>query len=117
MRKMIYKATLIMALIISGCSDSPKLVEQNTTIVENEEDKPIDSVEPTNPTQPIVEIKLSDLIEAYLNQNQINEDNIAIVVSDADQTYYVLNATQTYFAASTYKLPLAMLYYEYFDDL
>ncbi len=59
------------------------------------------------------ENELGNLIDAYLEENQVDKDRIAIYV----KSYYVneeytWNIQKEFVAASTYKLPLAMKYYE-----
>jgi len=68
---------------------------------------------PTMPAKQIVSEDLTQLIDAYLNRNNVDKDNIGIYVHDlkSDGTY-MLNPDAYFVAASTYKLPLAMLYYE-----
>lgn len=68
---------------------------------------------PTMPAKQKVSEDLTQLIGDYLNQNNVDEDNIGIYVHDltSDGTY-MLNPDTYFVAASTYKLPLAMLYYE-----
>lgn len=56
---------------------------------------------------------LNTFLSQYLVENQIDEKNIAIAVHDfvSNQDYFI-NEDQYFFAASLYKLPLAMQYYE-----
>jgi hypothetical protein len=60
---------------------------------------------------------LEDAINTYLRDNDIDESCIGIYVHDlTDDSVYTLNADQYFIAASTYKLPLAMYYYEQIND-
>ncbi|MGM9946488.1 serine hydrolase [Floccifex sp.] len=57
--------------------------------------------------------ELKERIEIYLNENQVPLDGISIFVSSADnKVTYSLNEDEYFIAASLYKLPLAMIYYE-----
>lgn len=61
---------------------------------------------------------LKDQINAYLTENQIDSSKIAWAVQDLTTNAYTEsdNAHQNYTAASTYKLPLSMLWYEKVQD-
>ena len=74
---------------------------------------PTPTPSPTAPTKQTVSDDLAKLIGDYLDENNVDQDNIGIYVHDltSDGTY-MLNQDEYFVAASTYKLPLAMLYYE-----
>lgn len=56
---------------------------------------------------------LEELISAYLEQNNISEDSVQYCIEDLETNErYVHNETENVTAASIYKLPLAMIYYE-----
>ena len=59
----------------------------------------------------IEEIDLTTQLNAYIEENEL-EDQIAICVSDFTSIVYEYNADTNFIAASTYKVPLAMIYYE-----
>lgn len=61
----------------------------------------------------IIEDSLSNTINNYLNEQGIDQSKISIYVhSLTSNETYTLNPDTDFFAASVYKLPLAMIYYE-----
>lgn len=57
--------------------------------------------------------ELIDSINAYLNENGIDQSQIAICIRSLDkQEDYNINGDTEFIAASVYKLPLAVLWYE-----
>lgn len=57
-------------------------------------------------------IVLSELINKYINEDNIN-DNISIYVHEFTNKYpYAYNVNENFFATSIYKIPLALVYYE-----
>ncbi len=67
----------------------------------------------TDVEENIIGNTLSDVIVNYLNKQDIDQNKIAIYVQSltSDESY-ILNPDTDFFAASVYKLPLAMIYYE-----
>lgn len=60
-----------------------------------------------------VSADLKNLIDNYLTTNGIDTSQVGIYITDLTSTgTYTLNPDQYFIAASTYKLPLAMYYYE-----
>ena len=58
-------------------------------------------------------IKLKTLVETYLEQNAISKEDVSIYISSIDgDISYTLNEDKYFVAASLYKIPLAMIYYE-----
>lgn len=56
---------------------------------------------------------LQEKITAYLTENNIDTENVGVYVHDfTSDAEYSLNADTYFIAASTYKLPLALYYYE-----
>ncbi len=56
---------------------------------------------------------LSEILEAYRTTHQLNESNLAYAYLNLDTKEYIsYNETAQMFAASTYKLPLNMYWYE-----
>ncbi len=71
------------------------------------------SATPSAATKQTVSSDLKQLITEYLTANQIDTDSVGIYVHDfASDGEYTLNEDQYFIAASTYKLPLAVYYYE-----
>lgn len=57
--------------------------------------------------------ELNTLISTYLTNNDIDQDSIGIYIHDLkNDGTYTLNEDEYFTAASTYKLPLAVYYYE-----
>lgn len=57
--------------------------------------------------------ELMDLINTYLNENGIDQSQIALCVRSLDKLEdYNINGDTEFIAASVYKLPLALLWYE-----
>ena len=86
--------------------------EDNNNIVE---------VEPEiNEGAPEVEIiipqeslEVKTIIEKYINQENLSEDNFAFFYyNPKNQKYYFYNENKFFTAASTIKVPLAMIYYD-----
>lgn len=68
---------------------------------------------PSAATKQTVSSDLKQLITEYLTANQIDTDSVGIYVHDfTSDGEYTLNEDQYFIAASTYKLPLAVYYYE-----
>lgn len=61
---------------------------------------------------------LKDQINSYLKENNVDTSKIAWAVQDLSTNAYTEsdNAHQNFIAASTYKLPLCMLWYEKVQD-
>lgn len=94
--------------------------------LKNDEDKklakPREELELTNKGKVVSHptIKLNYYINKYLEEKQINKNKIAIYVKNFETgETYSLNPNKDFIAASTYKLPLAMYYYEkiYYGDM
>ena len=62
-------------------------------------------------------IQLDKLIEYYLEECNVNKDKIAILIHSFETgEEYILNPNVDFTAASTYKLPLGVKYYEMIND-
>lgn len=60
---------------------------------------------------------LLDDINSYLTKNGIDSDCVAIAIYNFDSLqHYEHNATINFTSASLYKVPLAMLYYDYIKE-
>lgn len=65
----------------------------------------------------LTETTLLERITIYLDENEILEHQISIAIYDpSTQQSYQLYANEDMFSASLYKVPLAMLYYEYIEE-
>lgn len=61
--------------------------------------------------------KLEEIIDTYLSEHGISEDSLQYCIEDLEtHTRYTHDADQNVFAASVYKLPLAMIYYEIINN-
>lgn len=63
------------------------------------------------------DVTLDQDIQNYLSENGIDTSQVAYSICDVEnQEKYVMNADTEFVAASVYKLPLAMIYYEKIND-
>lgn len=79
------------------------------------EEKKLIPKETKEPTTEILDARpLWEQIDTYLKDKNIPEEMIGISVScfDQEDTFYDYNGNQEFIAASTYKVPLAMLWYD-----
>lgn len=85
---------------------------------------PTPSIQPTpylTPTPFITKEKVAndiqEQINTYITDNNINRDNLGVYFHDfSTDATYALNEDNYFIAASTYKLPLAVYYYELIYD-
>lgn len=60
-----------------------------------------------------IDMSLAKDIEAYFQENGIDHEKVAYCITDLEHNIkYSMNEKDEFFAASIYKLPLAMLYYD-----
>ena len=60
-----------------------------------------------------IDMSLAKDIEAYFQENGINHEKVAYCITDLEHNIkYSMNEKDEFIAASIYKLPLAMLYYD-----
>lgn len=65
----------------------------------------------------VPEEDLTELIQTYILDNYIGQDNIAYVIQDLETNeIYAYNEDLDYVIASVYKLPLAMVYYDLINE-
>lgn len=106
---------IIYLILIVGCTSSSTNSKANNNTTNdsvnniNMISKDVKEVKPTK--------SIDEIIDSYLNDNNIDRQAISIILSDEHKIHYSLNAKKVFFAASTYKLPLAMLYYENMGNL
>ena len=86
-----------------------------------EEPKEEESIETANIEEPIIEETLDNNIENLINQimieNNLNENNFFFFFYNVEEKKYYFYNENTYFtAASTIKVPVAMLYYDKIAD-
>ena len=86
-----------------------------------EEQKEEESIETANIEEPIIEETLDNNIENLINQimieNNLNENNFFFFFYNVEEKKYYFYNENTYFiAASTIKVPVAMLYYDKIAD-
>lgn len=86
--------------------------------VETESEPVIDSI-PEPDVQPIRlrDTELENELNAYIEKHQLNTYDIAFRIEDMENNeVYAYNTETDFFAASVYKLPLAMLYYDMLES-
>ena len=86
-----------------------------------EEQKEEESIETANIEEPIIEETLDNNIQNLINQimieNNLNENNFFFFFYNVEEKKYYFYNENTYFiAASTIKVPVAMLYYDKIAD-
>lgn len=60
-----------------------------------------------------IDMSLAKDIEAYFQENGIDHEKVAYCITDLEHNIkYIMNEKDEFIAASIYKLPLAMLYYD-----
>ena len=60
-----------------------------------------------------IDMSLAKDIEAYFQENSIDHEKVAYCITDLEHNIkYSMNEKDEFIAASIYKLPLAMLYYD-----
>lgn len=92
--------------------------QENRNIIESEETKEVIAKQET--IQPKVEAttnnedsEIKAIVEKYIKDKNLNEENFAFVYYNPNtEKYYFYNEKQYFTAASTIKVPLAMLYYD-----
>lgn len=86
-------------------------------VIRDSEKREIPNISPPNVAQNKIpeEIQtLDDKINKYLLDNNISEQDISIYINKFDDTEnYLYNTSTNFFAASIYKIPLVMIYYEH----
>lgn len=64
-----------------------------------------------------IDTALAKEIEAYLKENDIDHEKVSYCITDLKHNIkYSMNEKEEFVAASTYKLPLAMLYYDMVNE-
>ncbi len=91
--------------------------QQNAKDVSTVVDVPVNFDEDTYVVNKYSSETLQARIEDYLQSHQINTDRLGIAVYNfEEQTEYTWQDDLEFIAGSTYKLPLAMLYYDMIDS-
>lgn len=107
--------SLLSALLIALCvlvvemKDTEKKAYQG--LMESEEDQSME-VENDDKSQ-YIDMSLEKDIEAHFQENGIDHEKVAYCITDLEHNIkYSMNEKDEFIAASIYKLPLAMLYYD-----
>lgn len=120
------KFTIILILIVLIiCVFQLSFLKENETVMaidekeknvqeevqNNEGDKTIE--EETEKLEPIEDEKVKDYINTVVNENGLSENNFVFFYYNLDEErYYFYNKNKGFTAASTVKVPIAMLYYD-----
>lgn len=120
------KFTIILILIVLIiCVFQLSFLKENETVMaidekeknvqeevqNNEGDKTIE--EETEKLEPIEDEKVKDYINTVVNENGLSENNFVFFYYNLDEErYYFYNENKWFTAASTVKVPIAMLYYD-----
>ena len=101
MNKVLISILLLSLFLLGGCNKETEEVK-----VEKKKPEKTETVE-------VNKEELSNLINNYLNENQLDQNSLAICVYNfKTKESYELNGNIEFTAASLYKLPLAMAYYD-----
>lgn len=115
---------LVIIIITIACIKLPKNskeqikeAKQQEEIKDNEENNNEDSsdetIETANTQVKTINNEVENLITQIRTNNKLDEDNFAFFFSNLnDNEYYSYNETTYFKAASTIKVPVAMLYYD-----
>jgi hypothetical protein len=87
-----------------------KIIDESETNIEDIEDIEEEVIETIEPTE---DIQIKELIQKIRTENSLDEENFSFFYYNIDQQSYYFYNEETYFtAASTIKMPIAMLYYD-----
>lgn len=93
-------------------------MSEHKTSEEEREEKIIETIETIEKIEePTEDEKIKELMQEIQMENSLNEDNFAFFYYNIEQQSYYFYNEDTYFtAASTIKMPIAMLYYDKIQD-
>ena len=111
--------SLLSALLIVLCvfavemKGTEKKVYRGITEIEEDQNTEVENVDNSQ----YIDMSLAKDIETYFQENGIDHEKVAYCITDLDHNIkYSMNEKDEFIAASIYKLPLAMLYYDKVND-
>lgn len=107
--------SLLSALLIVLCvfavemKNTEKKAYQGLTEIEEDQNTEVEN----DDNSQYIDMDLAKDIEAYFQENGIDHEKVAYCITDLEHNIkYSMNEKDEFIAASIYKLPLAMLYYD-----
>ena len=111
--------SLLSALLIVLCvfavemKGTEKKVYRGITEIEEDQNTEVENVDNSQ----YIDMSLAKDIETYFQEKGIDHEKVAYCITDLDHNIkYSMNEKDEFIAASIYKLPLAMLYYDKVND-
>lgn len=111
--------SLLSALLIVLCvfavemKSTEKKAYQGITEIEEDQNTEVEN----DDNSQYIDMSLAKDIEAYFQENGIDHEKVAYCITDLEHNIkYSMNEKDEFIAASIYKLPLAMLYYDKVND-
>ena len=111
--------SLLFALLIVLCAfavdmkGTEKKVYRGITEIEEDQNTEVEDEDNSQ----YIDMSLAKDIEAYFQENGIDHEKVAYCITDLNHNIkYSMNEKNEFIAASIYKLPLAMLYYDKVND-
>ena len=107
--------SLLSILLIALCMFASEINSTKkkafTSVSEIEEDQSTEVKNEDN--SKYIDMALAKEIEAYFQENNIDHESVSYCITDLKHNIkYSMNENEEFIAASIYKLPLAMLYYD-----
>lgn len=103
---------VVLCMVAVQMNSNPKGKQQ--TVTEDVEDHKIESEEDNSQ---YMDATIPQEIQQYLQENGIENEDVAYCITDLEHNIkYSMNENQEFIAASIYKLPLAMIYYDGISD-
>ena len=107
--------SLLSALLIALCvlvvemKSTEKKAYQGLTEIEEDQNMEVEN----DDNSQYIDMSLENDIEAHFQENGIDHEKVAYCITDLEHNIkYSMNEKDEFIAASIYKLPLAMLYYD-----
>ena len=107
--------SLLSALLIALCvlvvemKGTEKKAYQGLTEIEEDQNMEVEN----DDNSQYIDMSLEKDIEAHFQENGIDHEKVAYCITDLEHNIkYSMNEKDEFIAASIYKLPLAMLYYD-----
>lgn len=118
------KEKIVIILLLSSILIVLGMVAQELNKSQNDSKNQVSEISKNQKTETktedntkYIDESISKEIEEYLKENEIDHDEVSYCITDLKHNIkYSMNENEEFVAASTYKLPLAMLYYDKVND-
>ena len=108
-------SSILIVLCMVAMEVNKSQNDSNNQVSEISKDQKTESK--TKDNAKYIDESISKEIEEYLKENEIDHDKVSYCITDLKHNIkYSMNENEEYVAASTYKLPLAMLYYDMINE-